>query len=122
MLLPIQIRANSRLKNFRIDRTFFSFLELDIQIIYYLSILIFKHFRILLVLWGHKGEYSAPANIIPIEIKRHSFVHLPAIRRFFKGKIKRESRRTGKEPKKKKKEEEEEDRLIAGSRISRTGV
>ena len=70
-------------ENFRIDRTFFSFLELDIQIIYYLSILIFKHFRILLVLWGHKGEYSAPAIIIPIEIKRHSFVHLPAIRRFF---------------------------------------
>ena len=28
-------------ENFRIDRTFFSFLELDIQIIYYLSILIF---------------------------------------------------------------------------------
>ena len=83
ILLSIQIRVNSRLKNFEIDRTFFSFLELDIQIIYYLSILIFKHFRILLVLWGHKGEYSAPAIIIPIEIKRHSFVHLPAIRRFF---------------------------------------
>ena len=123
MLLPIQIRVNSRLKNFRIDRTFFSFLELDIQIIYYLSILIFKHFRILLVLWGHKREYSAPAIIIPIEFKRHSCVHLPAIRRFvYKGKIKRESRRAGKEQKKKKKEEEEGDRLIAGSRISRTGV
>ena len=123
MLLPIQIRVNSRLKNFRIDRTFFSFLELDIQIIYYLSILIFKHFRILLVLRGHKREYSAPAIIIPIEFKRHSCVHLPAIRRFvYKGKIKRESRRAGKEQKKKKKEEEEGDRLIAGSRISRTGV
>ena len=124
MLLPIQIRVNSRLKNFRIDRTFFSFLELHIQIIYYLSILIFKHFRILLVLWGHKREYSAPAIIIPIEFKRHSCVHLPAIRRFvYKGKIKRESRRAGKEQKKKKKKEEEEgDRLIAGSRISRTGV
>ena len=123
MLLPIQIRVNSRLKNFRIDRTFFSFLELDIQIIYYLSILIFKHFRILLVLWGHKREYSAPAIIIPIEFKRHSCVHLPAIRRsVYKGKIKRESRRAGKEQKKKKKEEEEGDRLIAGSRISRTGV
>ena len=122
ILLSIQIRVNSLLKNFRIDRTFFSFLELDIQIIYYLSILIFKHFRILLVLWGHKGDYSAPAIIIPIEIKRHSFIHSPAIRLFFKGKIKRESRRTGKEQKKKKKEEEEGDRLIAGSRISRTGV
>ena len=42
---------------------------------------------------------------------------------FFKGKIKRESRRTGKEQKKKKKKKEGEgDRLIAGSRISRTGV
>ena len=122
ILLSIQIQVNSLLKNFRIDRTFFSFLELDIQIIYYLSILIFKHFRILLVLWGHKREYSAPAIIIPIEIKRHSSIHLPAIRRFFKGKIKRESRRTGKEQKKKKKEWEEGDRLIAGSRISRTGV
>lgn len=51
------------------------------------------------------------------------FIHLPAIRLFFKGKIKRESRRTGKDQKKKKKKEEEEgDRLIAGSRISRTGV
>ena len=123
ILLSIQIQVNSLLKNFRIDRTFFSFLELDIQIIYYLSILIFKHFRILLVLWGHKGDYSAPAIIIPIEFKRHSCVHLPAIRRFvYKGKIKRESRRAGKEQKKKKKEEEEGDRLIAGSRISRTGV
>ena len=101
ILLSIQIQVNSLLKNFRIDRTFFSFLELDIQIIYYLSILIFKHFRILLVLWGHKREYSAPAIIIPIEFKRHSCVHLPAIRRFvYKGKIKRESRRAGKEQKK----------------------
>ena len=83
MLLPIQIRVNSRLKNFRIDRTIFSFLELDIQIIYYLSVLIFKHFRILLVLWRHKRDYSAPAIIIPIEIKRHSSIHLPAIRLFF---------------------------------------
>ena len=83
ILLSIQIQVNSLLKNFRIDRTFFSFLELDIQIIYYLSILIFKHFRILLVLRGHKGEYSAPAIIIPIEIKRHSYIHSPAIRRFF---------------------------------------
>ena len=83
MLLSIQIRVNSRLKIFRIDRTFFSFLELDIQIIYYLSTLIFKYFRILLVLWGHQGDYSAPAIIIPIEIKRHSFIHSSAIRRFF---------------------------------------
>ena len=68
----------------KFDRTIFSFLELDIQIIYYLSILIFKHFRILLVLWGHKGDYSAPAIIIPIEIKRrHSFIQSPTIRRFF---------------------------------------
>ena len=52
----------------------------------------------------------------------HLFIYLRS-GVFFKGKIKRESRRTGKEQKKKKKkEEEEEDRLIAGSRISRTGV
>ena len=49
----------------------------------------------------------------------HLFIHLRS-GVFFKGKIKRESRRTGKEQKKKKKEEG--DRLIAGSRISRTGV
>ena len=53
----------------------------------------------------------------------HIFIHLRS-GVFFKGKIKRESRRTGKEQKKKKKkkEEEGEDRLIAVSRISRTGV
>ena len=52
----------------------------------------------------------------------HLFIYLRS-GVFFKGKIKRESRRTGKEQKKKKKKEEEEgDRLIAGSRISRTGV
>ena len=51
----------------------------------------------------------------------HLFIYLRS-GVFFKGKIKRESRRTGKEQKKKKKKEEEGDRLIAGSRISRTGV
>ena len=54
----------------------------------------------------------------------HLFIYLRS-GVFFKGKIKRERRRTGKEQKKKKKKEEEkeeEDRLIAGSRISRTGV
>ena len=52
----------------------------------------------------------------------HLFIYLRS-GFFFNGKIKRESRRTGKEQKKKKKKEEEEgDRLIAGSRISRTGV
>ena len=51
----------------------------------------------------------------------HLFIYLRS-GVFFKGKIKRESRRTGKEQKKKKKEEEDGDRLIAGSRISRTGV
>ena len=51
----------------------------------------------------------------------HLFIYLRS-GVFFKGKIKRESRRAGKEQKKKKKEEEEGDRLIAGSRISRTGV
>ena len=51
----------------------------------------------------------------------HLFIYLRS-GFFFKGKIKRESRRTGKEQKKKKKKEEEGDRLIAGSRISRTGV
>ena len=50
----------------------------------------------------------------------HLFIHLRS-GVFFKEKIKHESRRTGKEQKKKKKEEEG-DRLIAGSRISRTGV
>ena len=51
----------------------------------------------------------------------HLFIYLRS-GVFFKGKIKRESRRTGKEQKKKKKKEEEGDHLIAGSRISRTGV
>ena len=51
----------------------------------------------------------------------HLFIYLRS-GVFFKRKIKRESRRTGKEQKKKKKKEEEGDHLIAGSRISRTGV
>ena len=52
----------------------------------------------------------------------HLFIYLRS-GVFFKGKIKRESRRTGKEQKKKKKKEwEEGGRLIAGSRISRTSV
>ena len=79
----------------------------------------------MVVSWGHKGDNSATLITNPIEIKCHSFIHSPAIKVFFSRKIKRESRRTGKEQKKKKKEEEEEEeeeRLIAGSRISRTGV
>ena len=79
----------------------------------------------MIVSWDHKGDNSATVITNPFEIKCHSFIHSfihLLLRFFFSGKIKRESRQTGKEQKKKNKEEEEEDeeeeRLIAGSRIS----